>query len=87
MVEAKLNCNDFVDIYNVSYELAVTDLIKRNGLENVDLVSILKNANSTLVYAKLYIRKIVDQYRERGFDKKVCALYVLILVDLRSLVH
>lgn len=70
MVEEKLNSSDFVDAYNTSYESAVNDLIKRNGLKNVNIDSILKNMNSALVYAKLYSKKIIDQYRERGFNEK-----------------
>lgn len=70
IIEGKINTDEFVDVYKASYELAINDLIKRNSLKDVDVKSILKNTNNTLVYAKLYIGKIIAQYKERGFDEK-----------------
>lgn len=70
ILEEKLNSTDFTTLYKTSYESAVNDLVKRNEtLKDVDIKSILKNTNDTLVYAKLYIKKNIDKYRERKFDK------------------
>lgn len=70
MLEEKLNSTDFMPLYKTSYESAINDLIKRNKtLKDVNVQSILKNTNDTLVYAKLYIKKTIDKYRERKLGK------------------